>query len=244
MRAADIMSTQLVSIAEEATVVEAIRLMLGKNISGLPVVDARGGPVGVITEGDLLRRTELGTERHHSAWIEFLRGPGRAAEDYVRTHTHRVADVMTPEPASVGEDAPLEDVVALMERRRIKRVLVVRDGRLVGLVSRADLLRALLADMEREAWEPACRSDEEIRERLLRALEAQGWAPREALRISCQGGVVTLDGVIMDEREREALRVAAERIPGVERVVDALVWMDPATGLAVDPADQAAPPGA
>ena len=215
MRASDVMIQQIVSVAEDATLAEAVRLMLGKGVSGLPVTDPQGRPVGVVTEGDLLRRAELGTQRQRPSWIEFFRGPGRQAEDYVRTHARRVADVMTCDPVTVTEDARLEEVVALMERRGIKRILVVRDGRLVGLVSRADLLRALLPQLEAEA--PACGSDEEIRERLLRSLQKESWAPRESLRVSCEAGVLTLDGVIFDERERAALRVAAESTVDLRR---------------------------
>lgn len=147
-------------------------------------------------------------------------------------HTRRVADVMTRGPVAVGEDAPLDEVVALMERRGIKRVLVVTDGRLTGLVSRSDLLRALLTQLEAEA--PAC-SDEEIRERLLRSLEGESWAPRASLRVHCAGGVIALEGVIYDEREREALLVAAQGIPGVKHVEDQLTWLDPVSGTVVTP---------
>ena len=233
MHAADIMTRHVVSVAEDATLGEAIRLMLRKAVSGLPVVDREARPVGVVTEGDLLRRVELGTERQRPRWVEFFRGPGRRAGEYVRTHTRRVADVMSRDPVAVGGDTPLEEVVSLMERHGIKRVLVVREERLVGLVSRADLLRMLLPALEPET--PACGSDEEIRDRLLRSLEKEGWVTREGLQVSCKDGVVTLKGTIFDERQAQALRVAAEAIPGVRRVEDHLLWVDLVANIMVAP---------
>jgi CBS domain-containing protein len=139
------MTGRVVTVAPDASVLEAIRLMLERHISGLPVIDASGALVGVITEGDFLRRVETGTERKRPRWLELVLGPRRLAEEYVHTHARRVEEVMTHEPITVTEDTPLDDVVKIMERRRIKRLPVMRGSQLVGVVSRANLLHALAA---------------------------------------------------------------------------------------------------
>lgn len=143
MLARDVMTGGVVPVNSKSSLAQAVELMLKLKVSGLPVVDDRGELVGMITEGDLLRRAELGTERKRPRWLEFLRGPGALAEDYVKTHARRVDEVMTEGVYSVAEETPIADVVSLMNSRRIKRVPVVRDGLPVGIISRADLVRAL-----------------------------------------------------------------------------------------------------
>jgi CBS domain-containing protein len=237
MNAADVMSRNIVSVGREATIADAIWLMLDHQISGLPVIDA-GQLVGILTEGDLLRRSETGTERHRPRWLEMLMGPGRLAADYVRTHGRKVEEIMTRDLVSVTPDTPLDEVVALMERRRIKRVPVVDGGAAVGIVSRADLLRALARTLEEEP--ASAGSDAKIRERLLAELAKLSWVPRDGLTITVSDGIVGLDGVILEEKEREALRVVAENVPGVRAVEDRLVWVEPVSGTIID-APQNAP---
>jgi CBS domain-containing protein len=149
MQAADVMTPKVLSVSPDASILEAMQLMLLNGVSGLPVIDQCGSLVGIVTEGDFLRRVETGTEKERPKWLEIFMGPGRLADEYVHTHGRRVAEVMTPDPFTIAEDTPLEDVVDSMERRRIKRVPVVREGRLVGIVSRADLLHALASTMRR-----------------------------------------------------------------------------------------------
>ena len=152
MQVRDVMTANVISVAAQATILEAARAMLRNRVSGLPVVDAKGQLVGMVTEGDFLRRSEIGTERRRPRWLEFVLGPGRMAEDYVRAAGRKVEDVMTRDPVAVREDDDLETVVELMERRRVKRFPVMRDGKIVGIVSRANLMRALvgLAPTEKE----------------------------------------------------------------------------------------------
>ena len=236
MKARDIMTTAVVTIEPSSTVAHAIRLMLQRKISGLPVVEA-GRLVGMLTEGDLLRRAETGTEHRRPRWLEFLLGPGRLAEDYAHSHGRKVEEVMTPSPVSKSEEASLEEIVHLMEKRHIKRVPIVRGERLVGIVSRANLLHAL-ASLSHEV-KPASQSDSSIREQLLKDLEKQPWAPVGALDITVRDGVVELWGSITDERERQALTIAAENIPGVKAVRDHLAWIDTTTGMLFEaPAEQ------
>src|SRR6476469_407793 len=133
MKVKDVMTSPVVSIEPESSVLEAIRIMLQRHISGLPVVDKEGGLVGIITEGDFLRRAETGTQRRRPRWLEFLVGSGRLAQEYAHSHGRKVSEIMTPDPVTVEEDAPLDDVVKLMEKRQIKRVPAVRGNNVVGL---------------------------------------------------------------------------------------------------------------
>ena len=232
MNASDVMTRDLLSVRPGATVAEAIRTMLDNKISGLPVIDEAGRLVGILTEGDLLRRGETGTERQRARWLEILMGPGRLAGEYVRTHGRRVEGIMTRDLVSVTPDTPLREVVELMERRRIKRVPVLDGDLPVGILSRADLLRALAGALEEKPAPPT--SDEEIRERILVELAKAAWVPRDGVAITVENGVVDLNGVILDEKERAALRVAAENVPGVRTVEDHLVWVEPVSGTVVD----------
>jgi len=228
MNAGEVMSHNPISASAEAGLAEALRLMFDHHISGLPVVDAGAGLVGILTEGDLLRRSELGTAGQRSGWLDLLTMPGRLASDYVRTHTRRVGEIMTRDVVSVAEDTPLTEVVRLMERHRIKRVPVLRDGALIGIVSRADLLCAIRRLLVAEPKTAA--SDETVRQHVLAELARAPWAPH-GLTVDVVNGVVTLDGVILDERMRRALRVAAENVPGVKAVADRIVWVEPHSGM-------------
>lgn len=233
MNASDVMTRNIVTVRRGASIAEAIRLMLDNRVSGLPVLDDEDKIVGILTEGDLLRRSETGTERHRPRWLEFLMGPGRIAEEYVRTHGRQVEEIMTRDLVSVTGDTPLEDVVRVMEHRRIKRVPVLDRDLLVGMVSRADLLRALARALDEQ---PAVTdSDDEILESIRAELAKAAWVPRDGLAITVRNGVVDLNGVILDEKEREALRVVAENAPGVRAVEDHLVWIEPVSGIVVDP---------
>ena len=233
MKAADVMTPNVLTVGPESSVAQAIRLMLDNSVSGVPVLAADRKLVGILTEGDLLRRSETGTERHRPRWLEILMGPGRAAGEYVRTHGRKVADIMSTDVVSVAGDTPLDEVVGLMERRRIKRVPVVEGEALVGIVSRADLLRSLLGVLDAQPAE--ARRDEEILELIQAELAKRSWVPRDGLSISVKDGVVDLNGVILEEEEREALRVVAENAPGVKAVEDHLVWIEPVSGTVIEP---------
>jgi CBS domain-containing protein len=239
MKVRDIMSPRVISVAPEASILEAIRLMLLNHISGLPVIDQAGVLVGVITEGDFLRRSETGTERKRPRWLEFLLGPSRLADEYVHTHARSVKDVMTPEPITISEDAALDEVVQLMESRRIKRLPVVRGGEVVGIVSRANLLHAL-ASLATAAPPPA-KTDVAIRETLMAEFEKLTWAPAALVDPVVKDGVVELWGTITEEAQREALKVCAQNIPGVKSVVSHLTWIEPMSGMAIgEPEEQQA----
>jgi CBS domain-containing protein len=229
MKAHDVMTWGAITVEPEASVARAVRLMLQNKISGLPVVDANGQLVGMVTEGDFLRRGELGTERRRPRWLEFLLGPGRLAAEYVQSSGRKVSEIMTLEVQTITPETPLDEVVRLMERHRIKRLPVVQDGKLVGIVSRANLLHAL-ASVASEVKAPAG-DDAAIRERILAECAKQRWAPH--VNVVVRNGVVELWGVITDERERQAFIVVAENVLGVKAVRDHLAWVEPTSGMVV-----------
>jgi len=236
MKAADIMTTEVFSIPPDAPLMQAVRTMLQHRISGLPVVET-GKLVGIVTEGDLLRRIEIGTQRQRPRWLEFLIGPGRLASEYAHARGRKVREVMSREVHAVSERTPLDQIVHLMERHRIKRVPVLtEDGLLAGIVTRANLLRAL-ATVAREL-KPSSADDAVIREQLLQELKRQIWAPVASIDVSVRNGVVQLWGAITDERQRTALVVAAENIFGVTEVEDHLVWVEPTSAMVIAPAEQ------
>ena len=237
MKAEDVMTRDVISIDPTATVLQAARLMLQHHISGLPVVDKEGKLVGVLSEGDFLRRRETRTEHKRSRWLEFLMGPGRIAAEYSHSHGSKVAEVMTTEVQTVDELTAIEDIVELMESKRIKRVPVVCGGQLVGIVTRSNLMHAMVS-MARVA-QPSAKDDGTIREKLLAEFQKEIWAPAAMTNVVVRDGVVELWGVIVDERQREAMKVAAENIPGVKAVNDHLVWIEPTSGMVIEPRDEA-----
>lgn len=232
MKVSDVMSTTVISVLPTALVAEAARLMLDNHISGLPVVDDGGNLVGIVTEGDFLRRHEMGNVRRRPRWLEFCLGSGRLADEYVHTHGRKVEEVMTRKVVSIGENASLGEVVSLMERHRIKRLPVLRDRQIVGIVSRANLLHALMVLIRDPA--PPLPDDAAIRSRILAAVKKEPWRPGSSINVVVHDGTVDLWGTIFYEREREALRVLVENIPGVKGVRDHLVWIEPWSGMAFD----------
>jgi CBS domain-containing protein len=229
MKARDVMTPRVISIETDAPIMRAVQLMLQNRISGLPVVGPKGELVGMVTEGDFIRRGEIGTQRRRNRWLEFLIGPGRLADEYVHARGRKVEEVMTREPVTVTEDTPLDEVVRLMERHRIKRLPVVRGGELVGIVTRANIMHALVS-LAVEAKAPAG-DDAAIREQILAECAKQSWAPMT--NVVVRNGVVELWGTITDERERAALKVASENVPGVKTVHDHLVWIEPNSGFVI-----------
>jgi CBS domain-containing protein len=230
MNARDVMTRQVVKVTPDTAIEEAARLMVENRISGLPVIDAAGAVVGIVTEGDLLRRIETGTDKQHSGWYGLLFGPGRLAAEYTRSHARKVGEVMTAELVSVASETPLAEVVELMETHRIKRLPVIDDGALVGIISRANLVAALAGILT----EPrTALSDDEIRAAILAEIDKQPWGPRQTVDVTVADGVVELHGTIWDERERTALHVAVENLPGVKAIRDYLVWVEPNSGVVI-----------
>jgi CBS domain-containing protein len=236
MKASDIMTPGVISADPDATVLQAARYMLQHHISGLPVIDKTGALVGILSEGDFLRRRETHTDRRPSRWLEFLMGPGKLAAQYTHTHGSKVSEVMTTKVQAITEDTPLEKIVELMERYRIKRVPVLRGKKVVGIVTRANLMHAMVSLAR--GGSKATTSDAAIRQKLLAELKSEKWALASMINVVVHEGVVELWGMIVDDRQREALVVAAENIPGVRDVKDHLTWVEPTSGVVIEPRDE------
>jgi CBS domain-containing protein len=228
MRAHQIMTRPVITVTPETTIVEAANTMLQKHVSGLPVVDAAGKLVGIISEGDFLRRSEIGTQRRRGRFLRFILGSGKSATDFVHEHGRKVAEIMTTAPLTVTEDTALEEIVELMEKNNVKRLPVMRGEKIVGIVSRANLLQAV-ASLARQVPDPTA-DDDHIRNRVIDALEKNDWCPF-GLNVIVRDGIVHLSGVITEERSRQAAIVAAENIAGVKKVHDHLCWVETMSGM-------------
>lgn len=215
MKAADIMVKDVVTTGPEASVQELATLMLERRISGLPVVDGSGRLLGIVSEGDLIRRPEIDTDRVKLGWLRLLLSDEARARDFVKSHGRKAREVMTQPAISVAADAPLAEVVRLMARHRIKRLPVVDKGRLVGLVTRTDLLRAVAA---RQAVAPADVKDEELRARIDVMLREEDWAASAVVYVQVEKGVAQLWGTVESQEQREALILAVRGVPGVKDV--------------------------
>ena len=236
MKASDVMTPDVISADPDATVLQAARYMIQHHISGLPVIDKTGTLVGILSEGDFLRRRETHTDRRPSRWLEFLMGPGKLAAQYTHTHGSKVSEVMTTNLHTVGEDTSLEKIVEMMERYRIKRVPVLRGKKVVGIVTRANLMHAMVSLARGEP--KAATGDAAIRQELLKELKTEKWALASMINVVVREGVVELWGMIVDDRQREALVVAAENIHGVKQVKDHLTWVEPTSGVVIEPRDE------
>jgi CBS domain-containing protein len=217
MHASDVMTSTVITATPETTIRAAAKQLADNRIGGMPVVDVDGRVVGIISEGDLLHRVELGTgSRRRAWWLEFFESTREMASMYVKEHARTVKDVMSEDVISVTEDTPLDEIAELFERHRIKRVPVLRDSELIGLVSRADLIRAL-ASVPNKMMPASTTDDSTIRDAVVAELRGQRWAlPRQNVIVS--DGVVHLWGAVESEEVRRAIRVAAEGVPGVKRV--------------------------
>ncbi len=230
MHAADVMTPNPATVRPDTKLAAAVTLFIENRVSGLPVLDEAGRLVGILTEGDLLRRAETGTERRPH-WYETLFSQPRLAGEYVRTHAQTVADIMTRDVVSVTAGTRLIDAVRLMEERHVRRLPVLDrpGGTLLGIISRADLVRALARVLETPPAPLA--GDEAIRTHILNEIKAQPWAPSlRDIAITVKDGTVTLSGVILHDEQRKALNVLVATAPGVKTIHDELAWFEPTTG--------------
>lgn len=223
MNASDVMVTNVIAIGPNASVQEVADILLTNRISAVPVVDDHGELIGIISEGDLIRRAELGTERRRSWWLEIIASESKEdlAIEYMKSHASKVGDIMTREVITATPGTPLRDVAALLEKNRIKRVPIVERGKMVGIVSRANLVQALAT--LRKDIEPGTTSDSVIRAKVMAQLSSEPWTRLSTLNVTIQGGTVELWGVVGSEAEKEAARVAAEVVPGVRAVENNLI---------------------
>lgn len=223
LKVRDVMTTNVVSVRPEATVGEIAKLLVERRISAVFVVNDANRPLGVVSEGDLMRRAETGTERERSWWLRFFADSDQLATEYAKTHGLRARDVMTRTVVHVSEETGLSEVATLLETHRIKRVPVLRGGSIVGVVSRANLVQALAT--AKSGMVATTDRDRSIRKKLAAELSSQPWASALAKNIIVSDGVVHLWGLVLSEEEGRAMRIAAERIPGVRRVENHLtIW--------------------
>jgi len=220
MKAADVMVSNVISVGSQASVQEVAHLLLRNRISGVPVSGPQGGLVGIVSEGDLMRRPEAGTERRHSWWLGLLASSEGMASEYIKSHSHKVVDVMTRRVVTATPDTPVSEIAALLEKHGIKRVPIVTDGKVVGIVSRANLLHAL-ASLENV---PAGTIDDaSIRSKLVSKLANERWTKPSLMNLIVHDGTVDLWGIVDSQTERKAVRVLVETTPGVRAVNDNLI---------------------
>jgi CBS domain-containing protein len=215
MNAAEIMTREVISVGPETPVREIAAMMLERRISGVPVVDAGGHVLGIVSEGDLIRRPELETDRARTGWLGLFLSEEDRARDFVKSHGRLAREVMTKPATCVGPETPLDEVVRLMERLRVKRLPVVENGKLAGLVTRTDLLRAMVS---RRAAAPAASSDQEVRDRIDAMLRDEDWASSAFVNVQVENGVAHLWGTVESAAQREALILAVRGVPGVNDV--------------------------
>jgi len=219
MKARDVMVSPVITVKPYSSVQEVAKIFLERRISAVPVTDDQETLVGIVSEGDLLHRAEAGTERRRSWWLLALAGDETLADEFVKAHARKVADVMTRGVISASPDTPLHEIAMLLERNGIKRVPIVANGQLVGIVTRANLVQAM-ASARKLLDVPL--SDTTIRDKLLAQLQQEPWAHTALLNVTVTDGVVNLWGFVESEAERKAMRVAAESMPGVRAVNDNL----------------------
>jgi CBS domain-containing protein len=231
MRAHQVMTKNVITVTPETSVLDAANIMLRSHVSGLPVVSRNGELQGIVSEGDFLRRSEIGTQKKRPRWLQYFMGPGHLASDYVRERGRKVEEVMTCDPITVDEETPLNDLVRLMEKNHIKRLPVMRSKMLVGIVTRSNLLQAV-AGIAHEIPDPTA-DDDHIRDRITREINETDWRPI-GLQVTVRNGIVHLHGIITNDHSRQAAIVAAENTAGVREVHDHLCYVDTYSGFYVE----------
>ena len=221
MKASDVMVSNVITVPITATIGETAAILLNNHISGAPVLGEKGELVGIVSEGDLMRRPETGTAKPPSWWLELISSERSLASEYIKSHSRKVVDVMSRNVITASPDTPLGDIAALLERNRIKRVPIVQGGKIVGIVSRANILQAL-ASASKKLPSLASANDAELRRNVMARLAAEKWRPT-MLTVTVQDGSVDLWGLVHSSEEKKAARLVAELTPGVRSVVDNIV---------------------
>jgi len=221
MKARDVMVSPVITVDENSTVRDLANVLVTNHISAVPVVNSAGKVVGIVSEADLMHRTETGTERPTSWWLSLISGDQALAAEYVQSHARKVKDVMTTDVQTAQPDTPLVEIADMFEEKHVRRVPVTNDaGELIGIVSRANIVQAFASARPKLA---ISLPDSKIRERLIAELKKQSWSRVHKLNVTVTNGVVDLWGFAQSEKERQAIRVAAESVPGVAAVNDHLM---------------------
>ncbi len=226
MQAIDIMSVNVCSAGPDTPINEIARKLCDRGISALPIVDLNDKVLGVVSEGDLLRRIELGTMKKPK-WTDIFAGDDSLARDYVKSHGRTARDVMTQPAVVVSEATDIAEIATLLESKGIKRVPVVRDGKLVGIVSRSDIVRGLI--VAAKSWNRSRRTDEKkIRANILDEVRRLPFVHGTYINVVVDDGEVHLWGNVESAEQRAAIRVIAENTKGVTQVIDNMAdWRVP-----------------
>jgi len=220
MKARDVMVSPVITVKAATPVREIAGTLLARRISAVPVVDDQGKLLGIVSEGDLMRRVEAGTERKHPWWLVGFTSDETLATEFIKARGRTAADVMTRNVITAAPDVPLQEIANLLEKNGIKRVPIVTDGRLVGIISRANILQAVATSLEPLELPAA---DSSIREKIVEQLGEQPWAHLAPLNVTVADGTVSLWGFVNSHAEKKAIRIAAESVPGVRGVVNNLI---------------------
>jgi CBS domain-containing protein len=221
MKAADVMVSSVITVGVNASIGEVAAILLNNHISAAPVIGEKGELVGIVSEGDLMRRAEIGTTKRHSWWLELISNERASTNEYIKSHSGKVVDVMTCNVITAKPDTPLADIAGLLERNRIKRVPIVEGAKLVGIVSRANILQAL-ASATKKTPLLATTDDSELRKKVVSRLASEPWRPT-MLTVTVQDGTVDLWGLVHSGEQKKAAQLAAETTPGVHAVVNNII---------------------
>lgn len=222
MKAADVMATNVITVRLDTPVATIAEVLLANRISAVPVVNDKDVLVGIVSEGDLIHRVEAGTERRRSWWLELLTGKEVLAHEFVMSHARKAADVMTSPAISVPPETSLGDIASMLEKHRIKRVPVANNGKIVGIVSRANLIQALV-NLNKATASDAAIDDQTLHGNIVAQLRTKPWVDPSTINIIVNDGSVELWGIVDSESEKDAIRVAVEVTPGVRKVANRLV---------------------
>jgi len=229
MKASDIMVSDVISVKPDGNVRDVAELLLTNRISAVPVIDDTGKLVGMVSEGDLLRRAEAGTGHDRSWWLQLLMGREILAAEYLKEHGRRVNEIMTRDVISATPETPVADIATLLERHRIKRVPILRNGKVVGIVSRANLIQALATFRKKSPLRQPI-ADSELRDKVVSRLKAEPWVRPSLVNVTVSDGTVDLWGIVDSSVEKQALRAAVEITPGVRAVNDNVIVRPVAAG--------------
>ncbi len=228
MQAADVMTKDVITVSPETEIREIVELLIQHRISALPVVTADQRVVGIVSEGDLMRRIENKTDKRDSWWLSVLFSGSNDVEKYIKSHGRKAADIMTPNPVSISDDTPLYKIAQTLEKHHIKRVPVVKDGKLVGIVSRANLLQGFAVAYS-DSTAAGSDDDQTLRNKVQHELTAEVGLAAGKINVVVSEGEVQLWGLVESAAEKKAAELAAESVKGVKRVTNNLGVASPAT---------------